>query len=116
MRDVRYYVVGGATLITVIALATVRAAQINCPWSLADALSEEADTTPLDATGKPYPGPEWEGVGDIELRASSSRFIALIGLIGILMLYLCVGLEILAHLGNEDPTHPIPDDKTVEFH
>jgi len=118
-----YYVVGGATLITVIALATVRAALMNSSWSLSDALSEEADITPLDAmgkpslvdpTGKPYLGPDGKELVISELRASSSRFIALIGLIGILMLYLGFGLEILARLGNGDQDHPLPDDATMK--
>jgi hypothetical protein len=118
-----YYVVGGATLITVIALATVRAALMNSTWSLSDALSEEADITPLgatgkpslvDPTGKPYLGPDGKALVISELRASSSRFIALIGLIGILMLYLGFGLVILARLGNGETDHPIPDDATIK--
>src|SRR5271167_3121918 len=109
-----YYVVGGTTLITVIALATVRVALMNSSWSLSDALSEEADIAPLDATGKPYLGPDGKAVVISELRASSSRFIALIGLISILMLYLGFGLVILARLGNEDPAHPMPSDDTIK--
>jgi hypothetical protein len=86
---------------------------INSSWSLSDALSEEADITPLDPAGKPCLGPDGKALVISELRASSSRFIALIGLIGILMLYLGFGLEVLARLGNADPTHPIPDSTTM---
>jgi hypothetical protein len=116
-----YYVAGGVAVVTVIALLTIRAALLNSTWSLSDALSEEADITPLDSTGrplldptgKPYLGPDGKALVVSELRASSSRFIALIGLIGILMLYLGFGLVVLARLGNADKDHPIPDNPTL---
>ena len=77
-----YELIGGVAFPTVIALATVRSYLLGSAWSLSDALSEEADVSPLDNDGKPVLGPGGK------LRASSSRFIALIGLIGILMVYI----------------------------
>jgi hypothetical protein len=108
-----YYVVGGVAIVILVALATVRSSLMNSTWSLADALSEEADITPLDASGKPYTGPDGKALITSELRASSSRFIALIGLIGILLLYLGFGLEVLFRFGNGDPV-PADTINTIE--
>lgn len=63
-------------------------------WSLADALSEEADLTVPDAAGLPY---TVNGVvaKKTELVASSSRLIAFMGLLAIMFLYLGFGAFIL---------------------
>jgi hypothetical protein len=87
-----YVLVGGVALATIIGLAIVRSALSGSTWSLSDALSEEADISPLDKDGKPFPGPDGKPQIISELRASSSRFIALIGLIAILMMYIGFGL------------------------
>jgi hypothetical protein len=77
-------------------------------WSLTDALSEEVTLTQLDNNGAPVPaapaggaaapaGPQLpeQTVSVTTLKASSSRFIALIGTISILMLYIGFGLASL---------------------
>jgi hypothetical protein len=97
-----YFVVVGVAVVTVIAFATIRGALLGSSWSLSDALSEEADITPFDPSGKPYTGPDGKPLITSEFRGSTSRFIALIGLIGILLLYLGFGLEILLTSGNNE--------------
>jgi hypothetical protein len=86
-----FVVLGGSLL----ALLFIRAAVGNSSWSLADALSEEAEVTAmvtnaqgqtvaqLDASDKP--------VLVTEMRASSSRLIALMGMMGILLMFLGFG-------------------------
>lgn len=84
-------------------------------WSLTDALSEEVTLTQLDGNGAPViaPAPSVpvggaapaappaalptpaQAVSVTTLKASSSRFIALIGTISILMLYIGFGLASL---------------------
>jgi hypothetical protein len=92
------------TLVIVIALAILyflayifRALRAqNSPWSLADAVSEEADISlPVAAGAVPEKNVEGNVATTSELRASSSRLIALLGLMAILMLYIGVGLTVL---------------------
>lgn len=80
-------------------------------WSLTDALSEEVTLSQIDSTGAPVllpqdaagapavpapaAPPAAQTVMVTTLKASSSRFIALIGTISILMLYLGFGLAYL---------------------
>jgi hypothetical protein len=89
-----YAVIAVILLGSVIALLFVRLALDDTNWSLADALSEATEVTAvetangvtkpvLDAGGKP--------LQITELRASSSRVIALLGMIIILMMYLGFG-------------------------
>ncbi|MDG4475798.1 hypothetical protein [Thiovibrio frasassiensis] len=80
---------------TLLAMALLRAALTLSSWSLADALSEEVEVTAmekdaagaskvvLDASGKP--------LMITELRASSSRMVALMGMIAILLMFLGFG-------------------------
>jgi hypothetical protein len=63
-------------------------------WSLADALSEEADVTVDDVTDKPYTV-NGTVVKKTELAASTSRLIAFIGTIAILFLFLGFGAIIM---------------------
>jgi hypothetical protein len=63
-------------------------------WSLADALSEEADVTVPDDHGKPYTV-NGVVVKKTELAASSSRLIAFVGMIAILFLFLGFGAFML---------------------
>jgi hypothetical protein len=100
-------------LVAAVALAVVYALQLcyhsltrATGWSLTDALSEEVTLTQMDAEGKPVlapsplPSPGAPEVAPVPLtvttlKASSSRFIALIGTISILMLYIGFGLASL---------------------
>lgn len=97
-------VVTGVTAVAaLLALASIRTALANSDWSLSDALSEEADVTLLDGGGKPLVDGDGKPQIASEMRASSSRLIALIGLVGILALYLgfgLVGLETFASKGS----------------
>jgi hypothetical protein len=70
--------------------------RLNKPpsWSLAEALSEEADTTVPDANGIPFVV-NGVVVKKTELSASSSRLIAFVGAIAILFLFLGFGIFVL---------------------
>jgi hypothetical protein len=63
---------------------------------LADALSEEASVVSLEADGsggfKPRLGADGKPIMITELRASSSRMIALVGMILILLMFLGFGV------------------------
>lgn len=81
-------------------------------WSLTDALSEEvpltktdADGNPVDAVGKPLP-PGQAPITVTLMKASSSRFIAMIGTVAILMLYVGFGLACLRRFADGEN---IPD-------
>jgi hypothetical protein len=91
----------------VFSLLWIRNAIQSSNWSLADALSEEADVTPLNA-GVPV----MNGAQPLvirELRASSSRVIALLGAITILFMFVGFGTFVLYHYGT---TGKMPDDVT----
>jgi hypothetical protein len=88
-----YIVVILVFLASITALLLVKQALAGTNWSLSDALSEETDITAtnpqngapvLDSGGKP--------VKITELRASSSRLIALMGMISIVIMYLGFGI------------------------
>ena len=75
-----------------LAIAFVRAAVANSTWSLADALSEEAEVTAIDeATSKPILDKSDKPLTLTELRASSTRLIALVGMFMILLMFLGFG-------------------------
>ena len=67
-------------------------------WSLADALSEEADIAYFTTTG-PQVDNAGKPVTVSEMRASSSRLIALLGAIVILFLFLGFGTFVLYQYG-----------------
>lgn len=99
-----YVLVIGVALIVVYALQLCyQALSRATTWSLTDALSEEVTLTQLDATGNPVIAPAVAGappappveVTITTLKASSSRFIALLGTISILLLYIGFGLASL---------------------
>lgn len=90
-----YILVACIAFAIVIALAGIRAALGRSTWSIADALSEEADITLTDVSGKPIPNASGQLQTTSQLRASSSRLIALIGLIAIVFVYLGFGLAVL---------------------
>jgi disulfide bond formation protein DsbB len=75
-----------------IAIALVRAAVAQSSWSLADALSEEAEVTAMDKeTGQPLRDKADKVVMVTELCASSSRLIAFMGMLVILLMFLGFG-------------------------
>lgn len=106
----------------VVAILVIRSALLKSPqWSLSDALSEETllpvyteatvngvTTRSLekDADGKPLLAPQ--------MRASSSRVIALMGMVAILFLFIGFGALALFSLGNTGEVPPSLD-KVVNF-
>ena len=75
-----------------LAIAFVRAAVANSTWSLADALSEESDVTAMTGTPpQPMLDPSGQTVTVTEMRASSSRLIALVGMFVLLLMFLGFG-------------------------
>jgi hypothetical protein len=79
-------------LAIVVALGSLarRLGAVQTHWSLADALSEETELSVLDATGTPLIV-NGAVVKKVQLTASSSRVIAIMGMIGILALFLGFG-------------------------
>jgi hypothetical protein len=81
-------------------IATLKAALANTTWSLADALSEEAEVTFKEKIGDEYV-PKFDDnmkpVTIVQLTASSSRLIAMIGLIAILAMFVGFGAFALYH-------------------
>lgn len=74
----------------------------SAKWSLVDALSEEGETTLLDAQGNPVRDANGVIVKITRPLASSSRLIALFGLMGILALFMGCGITLLYHVANGD--------------
>lgn len=100
---------------TIVGLATIRSSLLNSTWSLADALSEEAEVSLIDeVTRKPV----LEGGRPVlitKLCPSTSRFIALIGLIAILMLYIGFGLVDLQRYGGSGAIPKSDDLKNIMY-
>jgi hypothetical protein len=107
-----YVVVALVVFGVLFGLLFIRTALARSSWSIADALSEETTTTALDASGKPLLDASNKPIETTVLKASSSRMIALAGLIVILMMYVglgCVVLRDYAALGQvrQEVTQPI---------
>lgn len=80
----------------IVSLIYIMSALSNSKWSLADALSEEASVASLESDGnggfKPRLGADGKPIMVTELRASSSRMIAFVGMILILLMFLGFGI------------------------
>jgi hypothetical protein len=108
-NDILVWIIIVLVLVSVLlALVWLRNAMTKSTWSLSDALSEEADVAWItadglktDATGKP--------VTMSELRASTSRLIALLGAIVILFLFLGFGAFVLYQYGTTGAMPPVGD-------
>jgi hypothetical protein len=107
----------------VVAICVIRAAlKQSSGWSLADALSEEVDlpvyTEVTDAAGHTTRslqlGPDGQALLATQMRASSSRVIALMGMVAILFLFIGFGALALFSLGS---TGQVPDslERVVNF-
>jgi len=103
---------------SVISLLLIRAALTVSVWSFSDALSEPIDTTAMeiDAAGISRIKLDAEGKPMIitEMRASSSRMIALMGTIVILLMFLGFGAVALYSFSSTG-TLPESMDKVVNF-
>lgn len=92
-------------LVIAVALATVisliliyRSVKNASHWSISDALSEETEiATPIfdPATNLPLRDANGAVITSQQMRASSSRLIALLGSVAIMMLYIGAGLIVL---------------------
>lgn len=84
-------VLGGAIL----AMLIIRSALTTSTWSLTDALSEatEVTATVINAAGQAEPrlDPSGKPVLVTEMRASTSRLIALMGMMAIMLMFLGFG-------------------------
>lgn len=91
-----YAVIGIIFIGSLISVVLIRSALSDSKWSLADALSEEAKVTSLEAVGNGGFKPRLDAAGNLvmitELRASSSRMIALVGMLVILLMFLGFGI------------------------
>lgn len=91
-----YVVIGVILLGGFVSLNCIMSALSKSKWALADALSEEASVVSLEADGsggfKPRLGADGKPIMITELRASSSRMIALVGMILILLMFLGFGI------------------------
>lgn len=104
-----YIVVAIVAAGTIIGLATIRSSLLTSTWSLADALSEESEVSLIDDTTKKPVLDAGKPVLVTKLCPSTSRFIAMLGLIAILMLYIGFGLINLQKYG-EMGTLPSSED------
>ncbi len=111
-----------AVLGALLAVAAINSSLRKSPWSIADALSEEVDlpvievtTDPVgNKTSAPKYGSDGKPVLAPEMRASSSRLIALMGMVSILFLFIGFGAFTLFSFGS---TGQIPEgsEKAVQF-
>lgn len=79
---------------SLIALILIRAALVNSKWSLSDALSEEVEVTAVETVNgveKPLLDAAQKPLAITEMRASTSRVVALMGMIVIIMMFLGFG-------------------------
>ncbi len=79
---------------SLIALILIRAALVNSKWSLSDALSEEVEVTAVETVNgaqKPMLDANQQPLTITEMRASTSRVVALMGMIVIIMMFLGFG-------------------------
>ena len=107
----------------VIAIWIIRSALLQAPnWSLADALSEPTDlpvyTETTDAAGhitrSLQLGADGQPLLAPQMRASSSRVIALMGMVAILFLFIGFGALALFGLGSTGQV-PAQMDRVVNF-
>lgn len=112
-----YTVVIGVLVAAIIAILLIRAAVYATNWSLADALSEETEITAVrtNAAGQEEPVIEaGKPVLVTVMRASSSRLIALMGMIALLLMFLGFGSFTLYHFAATGEM-PSGTDKMIDF-
>lgn len=110
-----YFVVAVAFLASIIVLALIRTALTTPAWSLADALSEEVQVTlmaPPAGGGAPQPVMDANNkpIMVTEMRASSSRLIALTGMVVILIMFVGFGVFTLHSFGKTGQMPASVDD------
>ena len=85
--------IGFATLISL--LLIYKNMRASGKWSLSDALSEEVEISAKDVNGQPILDSNGAVIKEVVMKASSSRLIALLGSVAIMMLYIGAGLSVL---------------------
>jgi amino acid transporter len=83
--SIGYILIGVVLIGTIVAILNIRDVLLNSKWSLAEALSEDIDVTTDDPAN---PGKTLIVSGS---KSSMSRLIALMGMMAILILYVCIG-------------------------
>jgi len=112
-----YTVIAFVLVGILIAILCIRGALGNSTWSISDALSEEADVTamigPPDAP-RPFLDASQKPVTISQMRASSSRLIALMGMIVILFMFIGFGTFSMYYFAQH---WELPDsiDEVVKF-
>jgi hypothetical protein len=94
----------------VLALLLIQRNLSMSQWSLSDALSEEVSTNVLDKDGKPIIDADQKPVMVTLMRASSSRLIALMGMVGLFSLFMGFGFIMLK---NYALTGQLPDENLL---
>jgi len=109
-----YAVIFVVLLGTLLSILSIRAALLASTWNLTDALSEEAQVTPREKDGKPLLDTSQKPIVISEMRASSSRVIAFMGMIVILWMFLGFGTFAMYAFAKSGD---LPDsiDKVVNF-
>lgn len=103
---------------SVVSLLLIRSALTVSPWSFSDALSEPTETTAMETDDSGHPrvrlGADGRPITIVQMRASSSRMIALMGTLVILLMFLGFGAVALFSFAN---TGTLPDsmDKVVNY-
>jgi hypothetical protein len=102
---------------TLVSLILIRSALHRSEWSLADALSEETEVTATVVSAAGQKKPLLDGdkpVTITEMRASTSRLIALMGMMAILLMFLGFGSFSLYSFALTG-TMPAQIDKVIYF-
>jgi hypothetical protein len=113
-----YAVIGVVFVAAFVVLAFIRASIEHSSFSLGDALSEEAQVTVMDKdqAGNQFPriGPDGKPVMMTALVGSTSRVIALMGALVILVLFIGFGVSVMFYFAAGEGV-PRDVDKVVNF-
>jgi len=94
-----YAVIGLIVLAALVAMLIVRASISSSNFSLGEALSEEAELTATDKDGQPIADASGKPVAITRLVGSTSRVIALMGSIVLMVLFIGFGSFVLYYFG-----------------
>lgn len=105
-------------VVTIVSLLLIyRNVRRASTWSLSEALSEEVPVGPITKTAAGEPIQDNDGNVQHEnvMKASSSRLIALLGAIAIMMLYIGAGLAVLMEFASKGTIPAATKDFTTFF-
>jgi uncharacterized membrane protein len=86
-----YFVIFIVLFGSLVSILIIRSSLSNTTWSLSNALSEGIELTEMDEDGKPIMDASNKPLMVTKLYASSSRMVALMGMIVILLMFLAFG-------------------------